>query len=385
MATMTRMISIPLAAALALTACNNDSSSPTGPSEAPGLSPERADSRNVSVMTRNLYIGFDADLAIGALATGDPAIFGPVLQASIVTLQKTDFPTRARTFAAEIAETRPHAVGLQEVYEIHANLAPLGIPSQIDLDYLDILKAALAARHLPYKVLATVVDARFLPLPGIELIDRDVLLIDTTRVRAEAGIVARTFEHNIGVLAPGIDKKAGFIAAPVKIGNLRLTLVTTHLESDVGPGSYPFVSQLRGAQAAEIAAVLAAAPRAIVVGDLNDVSGSPMHQVLRGAGFTDAWPALKRNDAGPTDSCFLPDLSDPAPHCQRRIDFILLRGFDGERGLQGTLQRNGLLPWERVQGPAGLIWPSDHAGLVGSFAVPNRDSTREPGDLTSPQ
>ena len=34
MATMTRMISIPLAAALALTACNNDSSSPTGPSEA---------------------------------------------------------------------------------------------------------------------------------------------------------------------------------------------------------------------------------------------------------------------------------------------------------------------------------------------------------------
>ena len=99
MTNMTRRISIPLAAALALTACNNDSSSPTGPSEAPGLSPERADGRNVSIMTRNLYIGFDADLAIGALATGDPAIFGPVLQASIVTLQKTDFPTRARTFA----------------------------------------------------------------------------------------------------------------------------------------------------------------------------------------------------------------------------------------------------------------------------------------------
>ncbi len=360
------------AGALALTACNNDATSPTAPPDSLDLRPDRAVVRSVSIMTRNLYIGFDADAAIGALAFGDPAIFGPVLQASIGTLQKTDFPTRARTFAAEIAETRPLAVGLQEVYEIHANLAALGIPSRIDLDYLAILKAALAARHLPYKVLATVVDAEFRPLPGIELIDRDVLLIDTTRVRPEAGIIARTFQNNIGLLAPGIDKKAGYIVAPVRIGDLRLTLVTTHLESDVGPGSYPLVSQLRGAQAAEIVAVLGATPRAIVVGDLNDVAGSPMAQVLQGAGFTDAWPALRPNDAGPTDSCFQPDLSDRAPHCQRRIDFIFVRGFTGEKGLRGTLQRTGLLPWERVPGPAGPIWPSDHAGVVGSFSVPDR-------------
>lgn len=323
-------------------------------------------------MTRNLYIGFDADAAIGALASGDPAIFGPVLQASIVTLQKTDFPTRAKTFAAEIAETRPHAVGLQEVYEIHADLSALGIPSQINLDYLAILKAALAARHLPYAVIATVVDANFQPVPGIELIDRDVLLIDTTRVRRDGAIVAQTFQNNIGVLAPGIDKKAGYIVAPVKIGAMRVALVTTHLESDLGPSSYPLVSQLRGAQAAEIAAVLGATPRAIVVGDLNDVAGSPMYQILQGAGLTDAWPALKRNDAGPTDSGFQPDLSDPAPHCQRRIDFVFVKGFDREKTLRGEIQRIGIQPWERVQGPAGLIWPSDHAGVVGSFELRDR-------------
>ena len=336
-----------VASAIMLAACNNDSSPSTAPPDQPDFRGDRGEVRGVSVMTRNLYIGFDADAAIGALASGDPAIFGPVLQASIVTLQKTDFPTRARTFTAEIGETRPHAVGLQEVYEIHADLSALGIPSQINLDYLAILKAALAARHLPYAVIATVVDANFQPVPGIELIDRDVLLIDTTRVRRDGGIVARTFQNNIGVLAPGIDKKAGYIVAPVRIGEMRLALVTTHLESDLGPGSYPLVSQLRGAQAAEIATVLGATPRAIVVGDLNDV-------------------------AGPTDSCFQPDLSDPAPHCRRRIDFVFVKGFDRERSLRGEIQRTGIQPWERVQGPAGLIWPSDHAGVVGSFEPRDR-------------
>ncbi|MSR02472.1 MAG: hypothetical protein EXR94_07000 [Gemmatimonadetes bacterium] len=100
--------------------------------------------------------------------------------------------------------------------------------------------------------------------------------------------MARTFQNNIGVLAPGIDKKAGFIAAPVTIGDLHVTLVTTHLEADLGPGSSPLVSRLWAAQVAEIAGVLGSTPRAIVLGDLNDVTGSPMDQVLRGAGFTDA-------------------------------------------------------------------------------------------------
>ncbi len=374
MATTIRTISALLTAGLVAVAACSDSAAPTAPQESPDLSRDRAEPRPITVMTRNLYIGFDADAAIGALATGDPAIFGPVLQASIETLQRTDFTTRARTFAAEIAESRPHAVGLQEVYEIHANLVPLGIPSQIDLDYLAILRAALAARRLPYQVVATVVDANFQPLPGIELIDRDVLLIDTTRVRMEAGLVARTFQNNIGVLAPGIDKKAGFIAAPVRIGDLSLTVVTTHLESDLGPASHPLVSQLRAAQATEIAAVLGATPMAIVVGDLNDVTGSLMDQVLRGAGFIDAWSALKPNDAGLTAGCFGSDLSDAAPHCQTRIDFIFVRGLDGAKGLRGAIRRVGILPWERAEGPAGLIWPSDHAGVVGSFAAPVRPS-----------
>src|SRR5437867_216608 len=192
----------PLAAAAAFfaTACS-DSSNPTAPMPSPDLSERRVGGPNgISIMTRNVYIGFDADAAIAALATGDPAIFGPVLLASVTTLQHTDFHVRAQTIAAEIARNRPNAVGLQEVYRIHADLSALNIPVVVDLDYLAILQAALTERHLPYVVAGSVVDSDIQPLPGIELLDRDVLLVDASRVRAGEGVIARTFQNNIGVI-----------------------------------------------------------------------------------------------------------------------------------------------------------------------------------------
>jgi endonuclease/exonuclease/phosphatase family metal-dependent hydrolase len=169
------------------------------------------------------------------------------------------------------------------------------------------------------------------------------------------------------LIAPGVDKKAGYIVAPAKIGGLRVTLVTTHLESDLGPESYPLVSQLRAAQAAEIMAVLGSTPKAIVVGDLNDVPGSLMYQVFQGGGFTDTWLELRPHDPGFTGSCFGPALSDPAANCQKRIDYIFARGFSEDGDLRGAELRIGIQAWERRMGPFGLIWPSDHAGLVGYF------------------
>ena len=186
-----------------------------------------------------------------------------------------------------------------------------------------------------------------------------------------AGVIAKTFEVNIGPIAPGIDKKAGYIAAPLTVDGIDLTMVTTHLESDLGPGTYSLITQIRAAQTAEIATVTGTAPRAIVVGDLNDTASSMMYQVLAGAGFTDTWPTLRRHEAGLTDNCFSTDLSDRWPHCQQRIDFIFERGLEQPRaGLLGLDYRVGIEPWERMQGPAGLIWPSDHAGVVSDFVVP---------------
>lgn len=349
---------------IGLTAACTDVAGPLTSAEGPDLSQGRAVGQVISVMTRNLYIGFDADAAIGALATGDPAIYGPVLQASIATLQQTDVATRAETVADEIARARPHAVGLQEAYEIHADLTALGIPLSIDLDFLATLTAALAARHLPYVVAGKVLNTDIQPLPGIHLLDHEVLLIDRTKVKLDGAVLARTFQANVGPIAPGIDKRAGYIVVPVKVASVRATLVTTHLESDLGPGSYPLLSQLRAAQAAEIATVVAGAERVVVVGDLNDDPGSLMYQVFQGAGYVDTWAVLHPADPGLTAGCFGPALADPAPACQRRIDFVFERGFSGAEGPRGEAFLVGLEAWERRLGPAGMIWPSDHAGIV---------------------
>jgi len=201
--------------------------------------------------------------------------------------------------------------------------------------------------------------------------DREALLVDTSRVTVTAIVAAQTYANNIGVIAPGIDKKAGYIVARTRIRGQAVTFASTHLESDLGPGSHDLVAQLRAAQAMELAAATADAGTVVLVGDMNDEPGSLMYQVYAGAGLVDTWAALHPRQPGLTDTCFSPDLSDSAPHCQQRHDFVFERGLDQPRaGLLGDDFLVGLSRIERVRGPAGLIWPSDHAGVVGDYLMP---------------
>src|SRR2546425_642148 len=142
----------PLFLALACTAACSDSSV-TGPAPfgrvvaAPTVAGAPVATR-ITVMTQNMYIGADVDLVIGALLTPDPNDDVAALQVAIATLSKTDFPARAEALADEIARARPHVVGLQEVEDLHIHLGALGLPVDIDQNFLEILQGALAARGL---------------------------------------------------------------------------------------------------------------------------------------------------------------------------------------------------------------------------------------------
>ena len=229
---------------------------PSQPDNAPApMSAQRAvgedGSSEIVVMTQNLYVGADVDLVIHALATPDPGDDFPALLSAIETLGKTDFPVRAAAIAAEIARTRPQAVGLQEVSQINIDLRPLGVPVTVDQDFLVILQAALAATD-----------------------------------------------------------------------------------------------------------------RVVLMGDLNDTPGSPMYAVLGRAGFTDVWSALREGEDGNT-CCHVADLSDPVSNFSERIDYVFARGLQRRSGdLSGEIRRFGVATRDRLAGPASLIWPSDHAGLV---------------------
>jgi endonuclease/exonuclease/phosphatase family metal-dependent hydrolase len=339
-------------------ACGKDS--PLAPSaDASPAAAEAGVVPSVAVLTRNLYVGADVDAVIAALVSPSPEDDIPALTLAIQTLQHTDFTTRAGAIADEIARHRPHAVGLQEVSEIHIDLTPLNLPIALNLDFLPVLQQALAARGLHYRVAATIKNIEAAPLPGVSLVDFDALLVDADRVQV-TDHSSHTYSLNIGQVAPGVVLKRGWVSVLATVDGRPYQFASTHLESGNAAG----LDQLRAVQASELAAALGTGTPTILMGDLNDQPGSPMYQALLGAGYTDLWTALRPGVKGFT-CCHATDLSNQVAAFTQRIDYILARGLRSDgKPPQGSVAILGDQPSDRVMGPEGLIWPSDHAGLA---------------------
>lgn len=331
----------------------------------PVFSSTGSKAHKVTVMNWNIYIGADVDAVIAALASPDPSDDLPTLLTAIQTLQETDVLARMQAVAREIARARPHVVGLQEVSELDIDLTGLGLPVDIHVDFLPILLAALAVEGVNYTVAAIVTNIDATPLPGVRVVDHDVLLVDADRVTVNS-TVEQNFTNNIGVVAPGVALIRGWVSITATIDGESFTFANTHLESGQGAA----LSALRAAQATELVTALGAASPAILMGDLNDLPGSLMHQVISGAGFTDVWGSFHPGAQGLT-CCHLPDLSNQIQDFDQRIDYVFARGVGHPiKGVMGQLKRLGEVPADRLSGPAHRIWPSDHAGLVTDLLAP---------------
>ena len=342
-----------LCASVVLTACAEPTSVPSGSVEA-----HRAAvlTHNVSVLTRNLYVGANVDAVIAALASPDPGDDLPALLQAVETLSATAYPVRAGAIAAEIAGARPHVVGLQEVSEIDIDLTPLGVPFAVQLDFLSILAESLAVRGRHYVPAAVIRNIVAEPLPGIRLVDFDVLLVDAARVEVQSG-VARSFAANVGVVAPGVEVKRGWVQADIRIAGRDYVMTSTHMESGNGPG----LAELRAAQATELVAGLPVGGTVVLMGDLNDVPGSPMYRILRAAGLLDSWAELRHGAPGST-CCQQANLANVPSQLDQRIDYVFVRGPGGR--INGLVERVGERPADRIAGPVHPLWPSDHAGVA---------------------
>src|SRR5262249_19098814 len=80
--------------------------------------------RTVTVMTRNLYIGFDRTPIGTAIAANNIPQLQLAVKNAVDTLHATNFPERAQALAAEIAAKQPDLVGLQEVALIRSQFPP---------------------------------------------------------------------------------------------------------------------------------------------------------------------------------------------------------------------------------------------------------------------
>src|SRR5437867_4026211 len=154
-----------------------------GPAPSPGFSRNlpAPGARGITVMTRNIYLG--AELSPVIAAPDVPSLIAAAT-AAFATIEQTNFPERAQALADEIASTRPHLIGMQEVERYDVVSATDGTPVRT-IDFLAILLDALATRGLDYVEAASNTGfsagapgfvSGFPGLTFIQLTDRDVIL-----------------------------------------------------------------------------------------------------------------------------------------------------------------------------------------------------------------
>lgn len=384
---MTRQLAAALAA-LAVISCA-DAARTTAPTtvaaSAASAGPSAAmlpngGSRELTVMTRNLYLGAD----IFAVVQGDPNGIPLRVTQAWQHIQMMNFPERAGRIAEEIAAASPQLVGLQEVplYRIDptgdAAFGGTNPATMVALDYLTTLQGALAARGQCYNVAASnlltdvelpaVVSVNPLQFIDIRYTDRDVILArcDVPTSDARSGVYDARLEFTVGPTT--IPAVRGWASTLATVGGVTFRFTDTHLETEGSP-------DIQVAQANELLGVLAPESKPIVfVCDCNsaaDGSQTATYGLLTGTGgFVDSWTEAHPRDPGYTSS--LPDGYFTAPQLTTRIDLVLTRyGFvaSPNAGIVGGVHADivGETPAERT---ASGLWPSDHAGVVARFNMP---------------
>jgi endonuclease/exonuclease/phosphatase family metal-dependent hydrolase len=374
----TNTLLVPLVVASLAAACTD---APTAPKPLePFIAGESdAGGKQLTVMSRNIYLGADLNPVIGAPA---PQLI-PIRVATVWSeVQQTNFPERAEALAAEIATENPDLVGLQEVamwrtqFPGDAHL-PNGVAANDTVyDFLKLLLNALEARGRKYEVASQAqgIDVElfmFTGTPGASL-TRDIRMTLRDVVLARHNV--KTFnaagaQYNTkitipvgGAGGPSLTIPRAWASVDVKFKGEMLRFFSTHLEVD----SPPFGAVQVG-QGNEVIGLLNASPYPVVaVGDYNSPAGQNVtatYANLIGSGLADVWALVNPLDPG-FSAGLSHDLLGPVTDLATRIDLVLFRGnIDPVSAhLVGNTEADRTI--------SGLM-PSDHAGLVATVRIGN--------------
>jgi len=330
----------------------------------------------VTVATRNCYLGANLFRLLVAATEGSEAVQAAVSDL-LRSVDRSHVPARLDAIAAEIGRTEPDLVGLQEAALIRTGEPTNGTTptaTTVRYDFRETLLSALDERDLPYRVVAAVETTDF-QLPAtvdgerraVRLTDRDLLLAHEDVATGE--VTTGRFDAAVDLSDGGrtIAVERGYEIADATVGDTRLTVCNTHLES--------VSAETRLQQAAELEGLLAERPDPVVlVGDFNSGPGGSLgaydrlletfRDAAEGVGHTCCHNAGLRND----------EVSLTA-----RIDHVLVRG-----GLGATdTTRVGADPADRISTDGDRLWPSDHAGVVTTLA-PGQEQTATGTETATP-
>jgi Endonuclease/Exonuclease/phosphatase family len=347
----------------------------------------RSTGQVATVMTRNLYLGADLGPAIGATSLDMfVAATGGVLR----QVTATNFPTRAQGLAAEILQTQPDLVGVQEValWRTGApSISPLlGGPktaTTVRYDFLQLLLDQLNVGEEAYQ--PVVVEEEFdfeapadengvandgpFPIPNAELNGR-LTMRDVILMRVDVGVRVSQpegghFTHllSLSILGTAVPVTRGWTKVDARVrGGLAFRFVNTHLEAFDPRALHP---SIRAQQAAELAGPGGPATGelpVILLGDLNSDDDTVVpddqqaYRVLLDAGF------VERSTGDPLSCCISSyDLTTgTAAEFDHQVDHVMTNAADIvqliESGVTGRLMVNG-------------YWDSDHAGVFSALLI----------------
>ena len=320
-----------------------------------------------TVVSQNAYLGFDVVKLLRAESLAEVrTITGGFLE----DIEPELYAARADAIAESAATADADVVALQEAVLLRRGQsgADGSESGDVVVDLLDGIRTALAKRGLDYTVAAESV-ANDIELPAetddgpatLRITDRDVVLVRSDLDTADP--VAGTYDAALELPIPESDRTLpitrGYSAVTVTVGGIDVGVVSTHLES-ASP-------RYRHRQAGDLLDALPETGPVVVCGDFNSAPGEAAYDRLTRS-LTDPHAELRPDATGAT-CCQAKDLQNDESLLDRRIDAMLYRG-----GVRPTaIRRVGHRPDDRisveVNGETVRVWPSDHAGVVGSFEL----------------
>lgn len=325
----------------------------------------------LTVATRNLALGVDLSRLFRADSMADVRdIAGSMLR----QIRSHPYQARMDAIAEEVADSRPHVLGLQEAATIRvqedSDFAETTTPnaSTTVVDLLELLASALDSRGLEYEVESSVVTTD-VEVPAdddggrtdVRLTDRVAVLVrsdvETGESRADTFDAALTYPLRGG----SATIRRGYCLVDVVTESTTLAVATAHLES---ADAYT-----REQQAEALRDRLPTDRPVVLVGDLNSGPGGPTAAYDALTTSLDDAVATAQPDADAPTCCQPNDLRADDARFSRRVDHVLYRGDLRPTAVRRVGADRDSRVAAMVDGESRRLWPSDHAGVVATLAV----------------
>jgi endonuclease/exonuclease/phosphatase family metal-dependent hydrolase len=331
---------------------------------APAEAQKKKTSRDVTVMTRNVYVG--ADL-IPLATTPNPQAFETAAGGVYQVVLANDFAKRAKLLAAEVKKHKPDLIGVQEAARWLRGPKDGAATQASDAIYdseTELLKAFKAA-GVEYR---TVKARNWFDYEGptaefdARIIQRDLILVRKGSKVKTGKTFSGGFRDTFDPPTPiGVARQLrGWVGVDAKIGGRGFRFVTTHLEA--------YDPKIGDKQMEQLLAnpLKSKKTTSILLGDFNSAppgsnandrgaqrEANAYSRAIR-AGFYNALP--KRNTC-----CFAEDLRQTGTPLKSWIDHIVTRP-------KATVVRSAIVGSKTSERGSGL-WPSDHAGIVAKLRL----------------